>query len=95
MVPLTYSDEEKTEYRMRAEYDFSKGRRGQYERRYAGGTNVVLLAPDVAKAFPTSKKSKRIPSETDSVRSIGMKQSGVGREGGNEALHFFTEPKDT
>ncbi len=24
----------------------------------------------------------------------GAKQSGVGREGGNEALHFFTEPKN-
>jgi aminomuconate-semialdehyde/2-hydroxymuconate-6-semialdehyde dehydrogenase len=24
----------------------------------------------------------------------GMKQSGVGREGGNEALHFYTEPKN-
>ncbi|MEP6956328.1 MAG: aldehyde dehydrogenase family protein, partial [Chthoniobacterales bacterium] len=24
----------------------------------------------------------------------GMKQSGVGREGGNEALRFFTEPKN-
>jgi aminomuconate-semialdehyde/2-hydroxymuconate-6-semialdehyde dehydrogenase len=24
----------------------------------------------------------------------GMKQSDVGREGGNEALHFFTEPKN-
>ena len=24
----------------------------------------------------------------------GMKQSGVGREGGSEALHFFTEPKN-
>jgi aminomuconate-semialdehyde/2-hydroxymuconate-6-semialdehyde dehydrogenase len=24
----------------------------------------------------------------------GTKQSGVGREGGNEALHFFTEPKN-
>ncbi len=24
----------------------------------------------------------------------GMKQSGVGREGGNDALHFFTEPKN-
>ena len=24
----------------------------------------------------------------------GMKQSGVGREGGTEALHFFTEPKN-
>ena len=24
----------------------------------------------------------------------GVKQSGVGREGGMEALHFFTEPKN-
>jgi aminomuconate-semialdehyde/2-hydroxymuconate-6-semialdehyde dehydrogenase len=24
----------------------------------------------------------------------GMKQSGVGREGGSEALRFFTEPKN-
>jgi len=24
----------------------------------------------------------------------GMKQSGVGREGGNEALQFFTEAKN-
>ena len=24
----------------------------------------------------------------------GVKESGVGREGGNEALHFFTEPKN-
>ena len=24
----------------------------------------------------------------------GMKQSGVGREGGDEVLHFFTEPKN-
>ena len=24
----------------------------------------------------------------------GMKQSGVGREGGDEAMRFFTEPKN-
>jgi uncharacterized protein len=41
---------------MRDEYDFSRGRRGKYARRYAEGTNVVVLEPDVAKAFPNSKK---------------------------------------
>ena len=41
---------------IRDEYDFSRGRRGKYARRYAEGTNVVVLEPDVAKAFPTSKK---------------------------------------
>lgn len=36
------------------EYDFSKGRRNKYASRYAEGTNVVLLDPDVAKDFPDS-----------------------------------------
>ncbi len=40
---------------MRNEYDFSQGGRGKYARRYAQGTNVVVLEPDVAKVFPNSK----------------------------------------
>jgi hypothetical protein len=36
------------------EYDFSKGRRNKYAARYAEGTNLVLLDPDVAKEFPDS-----------------------------------------
>jgi hypothetical protein len=39
---------------MRAEYDFSRGVRGKYARRYARGTNVVVLEADVAKAFPNA-----------------------------------------
>ncbi|MFZ2807525.1 MAG: hypothetical protein WA081_07710 [Desulfosalsimonadaceae bacterium] len=33
-------------------YDFSKGVRGKYAKRYAEGTNVVLIDPDVAEFFP-------------------------------------------
>jgi len=43
---------------MRPEYDFSqlKGRvRGKYVERYREGTNLVLLDPDVAAAFPDAK----------------------------------------
>ncbi|MEK7674331.1 MAG: hypothetical protein AAB676_00675 [Verrucomicrobiota bacterium] len=40
---------------MRAEYDFSRGVRGKYARRYAQGTNVVVLEADVAKAFPNAE----------------------------------------
>jgi hypothetical protein len=40
---------------MLEEYDFSKGVRGKYAKRYAQGTNVVLLAPDVAEYFPDSE----------------------------------------
>jgi len=41
---------------LRPEYDLSEllkeGVRGKYADRYREGTNLVLLAPDVAKAFP-------------------------------------------
>lgn len=45
---------------MRSEYDFSGGVRGKYARRYAKGTNVVVLEPDVAKVFPNSKAVNRL-----------------------------------
>lgn len=37
---------------MRSEYDFSKGVRGKYAKRYVEGSNVVVLEPDVAREFP-------------------------------------------
>lgn len=43
---------------MRPEYDLSqlKGRvRGKYAERYHKGTNLVLLDPDLAAAFPDAK----------------------------------------
>lgn len=36
------------------EYNFRGGVRGKYARAYAEGTNVVVLEPDVARAFPTA-----------------------------------------
>ena len=47
----THSDDE-----LREEYDFSQmqGERGKYAARYREGTNLVLLAPDVAAAFHDS-----------------------------------------
>lgn len=49
---------EKEEDELRPEYDLSKlkGRvRGKYAERYRAGTNLVLLEPDVATAFPDAK----------------------------------------
>jgi hypothetical protein len=40
---------------MRPEYDFSRAARGKYAARYAAGSNVVVLDPDVAAAFPNAK----------------------------------------
>jgi hypothetical protein len=39
---------------MLPEYDFSKGIRGKYAKQFAAGTNIIVLAPDVAKNFPDS-----------------------------------------
>ncbi len=41
-------------HEMRPEYDFSGGVRGKHAARYAKGTNIVVLDPDVAEAFPNS-----------------------------------------
>ena len=41
---------------MQHEYDFSKGARGKYAKQYAAGTNLVMLAPDVAKIFRDSEE---------------------------------------
>ena len=44
---------------LRPEYDLAKllkdGVRGKYADRYREGTNLVLLAPDVAAVFPDEK----------------------------------------
>jgi hypothetical protein len=49
---------------MRPEYDFSGGVRGKYADRYRKGTNVVLLDPEVAAAFPDST------SVNDALRAL-------------------------
>ena len=49
---------------MRAEYDSSGGVRGKYVDRYRPGTNVVLLDPELAEAFPDSK------SVNDALRAL-------------------------
>ena len=41
------------------EYDFSGGVRGKYARRFAEGTNLVKLEPDVAKVFRDSASVNR------------------------------------
>ena len=63
---------------IRPEYDFAsmKGAvRGKHYEEYRKGTNVVLLRPDVAEAFPTedavNEALRGILSTTRAVRRIG------------------------
>ena len=58
------ANDKATEPEMRSEYDFSHGVRGKYARRYAEGTNVVVLDADVAKVFPNAD------AVNDSLRAL-------------------------
>ena len=49
---------------MLPEYDFSKGIHGKYAERYAKGTNLILLDPDVAQVFRNSE------SVNDALRAL-------------------------
>jgi len=48
----------------RPEYDFTGGERGKYAQRFAEGSNVIVLDPDVAKVFTDSE------SVNDALRSL-------------------------
>jgi len=61
---------------LRPEYDesvFENAERGKYARRYAGGTNIVRLAPDVAEKFPDEK------SVNDALRFVIQIAADAGR----------------
>ena len=45
------------------EYDFSKAEVGRYAKRYAEGTNVVVLDPDVAAVFKTAESVNQVLRE--------------------------------
>jgi len=64
---------------MKAEYDFAamtNGARGKYYERYRRGTNVVLLEPDLAKAFPSKN------AVNEALRGILSTARAVRRTGG-------------
>ena len=63
---------------MRPEYDFASmkgGVRGKYARRAREGTNIVLIEPEVAGAFPTERAVnealKGVLNTTRAVRNTG------------------------
>jgi hypothetical protein len=49
--PVSYADPDE----ILPEYDFSHSLPNKYASRYAAGSAVVVLDPDVAAAFPTSR----------------------------------------
>jgi hypothetical protein len=58
------------------EYDFTGARRNPYAARFAAGSNVVVLDPDVASVFPTAA------SVNEALRALaGVIRQHGGRSG--------------
>ena len=66
-------DELRPEYRRE---DLDPGVRGKYLESYRSGTNLVLLHPDVAKAFPTDE------AVNDALRSFMDSAAGPTKSTG-------------
>ena len=75
---------------LRVEYtreDLGKGIRGKYLKAYQSGTNLVLLEPEVAAAFPTARAvnnalSSLIELAEQVVKKPGTKRSHPKRHAG-------------
>lgn len=70
---------------MRKEYrreDLGKGIRGKYFEAYKKGTNLVLLSPDVAAAFPDEASVNEALRSLLKVaqQSIGLTKRSSGRD---------------
>jgi len=61
---------------MLPEYDFSKGVRGKHAARYAEGTNVVVLEPDVAREFRTTEQVNETLRAVSKLLQQHRKRSG-------------------
>jgi hypothetical protein len=61
---------------MRPEYDFSKGVRGKHAAKYAQGTNVVVLEPDVAREFRTTEQVNETLRSVSKMLRQHRKRSG-------------------
>lgn len=72
------SDELRKEYRRE---DLGKGVRGKYLKAYRAGTNLVLLRPEVAAAFPSEKAVNDALSSLIDVaeNSVGLTRRSTGR----------------
>lgn len=93
---------DETEDDLRPEYDLAtlKNRvKGKYAEKYEGGTNLVLLAPDVAQAFPDSEsvnKALRVLLDASlAALLVDVAQRLNDARGAGEGMRRLTEGSET
>jgi len=68
---------------LRSEYrreDLGKGVRGKHLKAYRAGTNLVLLQPEVAAAFPTERAvNEALSSLIEVAEHVGITRRSTGR----------------
>lgn len=70
-------DDLRPEYRRE---DLGKGVRGKYYKAYTKGTNLVLLSPDVAAAFPTAEAVNEALRSLIKVAQASTRLGNPGRQ---------------
>lgn len=70
-------DDLKPEY---TKEQLGKGTRGRFYKSYQSGTNLVLLDPEVAKAFPDDKSVNEALKSLIKVAQASVQQSKVSGE---------------
>jgi hypothetical protein len=75
-APTKQADDSDLE--LRPEYDFSQGVRGRYAARFAKGSKVVVLDPDVAAEYKTSDDvNAALPKEIAEQRGKATGSGGT------------------
>jgi hypothetical protein len=74
------------------EYDLTGGVRGKYAARYAEGTNVVLLDPDVWEVFPDSESVNRALRALVQIIKERSEAACAAREGGPPNHRSVVDP---
>src|SRR5437667_8826202 len=82
---------------MRPEYDLSKMKlvgRGIYAKRYRSGTNLVLLQPDVRKAFPDDESvNEALRVIAKAAKRLVMPERKKSAKGRHKASYFILNNK--
>jgi len=73
------------DWEMRKEYDLSNSRPNKYAKRYAEGTNIVLIEPDLVEFFPDSESVNTVLRTLVSILHKS-KQKGKLKKG-SRTLH--------
>jgi hypothetical protein len=77
---------------MRPEYDFSKATRGVTAARYAEGTNVVLLDPDVSEVFPDARAVNEASALLHALRNLVDRRVANAERNKEPPLHSHSDP---